>query len=561
MPVSGDDAGRDPIEAMAQSFLERFRRGERPSVDEYAATHPELAGEIRELLPALVRLERDRSVGGEATVPGPAGPRAATLRGVPRQLGDYTILREVGRGGMGVVYEAVQQSLGRHVALKVLPLAGGRQPGAARAVPARGPLGGEAPSHQHRAGLRRWRVGGRALLRDAVHRRPGPRRRHRRAAAGSATPRTESVELCELVGDDRRDHRPRHARRPGLLDRDRGRAVPRPRSRRRPGGRHRAGRRRPGPSGRRPLDADERHRAGRAHDRRYFRRVARLALQVADGLAYAHGQGVLHRDIKPSNLLVDAHGTVWITDFGLAKAEGSDGPTGTGDILGTLRYMAPERFEGRSDRRSDVYALGATLYELLTLRPLLGEVNRAQLLDRIRHEPPASPRRLDRRIPRDLETIVLKALAKEPGQRYQDAGAMAADLRRFIDDRPILTRRVSTAEQVWRWCRRNPVVAGLLATVLALLVGGTIAAGLAANHFRNLAGSEKRARERADLLARTEREANERASRPGAGPRPPGARQARVEADAKAREARAVADFLVMDLIGAAAPGKGRGRR
>ncbi len=116
----GDDAGRDPIKALAQSFLERLRRGERPSVDEYAAAHPELAGEIRELLPALERLERDQSVGGEATVPGPAGPRAATLRGVPRQLGDYTILREVGRGAMGVVYEAVQQSLGRQVALKVL---------------------------------------------------------------------------------------------------------------------------------------------------------------------------------------------------------------------------------------------------------------------------------------------------------------------------------------------------------------------------------------------------------------------------------------------------------
>src|SRR5262249_57224273 len=106
-----------------------------------------------------------------------------------------------------------------------------------------------------------------------------------------------------------------------------------------------------------------------APDRRYYRQVARLALQVAEGLAYAHGQGVLHRDIKPPNLLVDTRGTVWITDFGLAKAEGSEGPTRTGDIVGTLRYMAPERFEGRSDRRSAVYALAATAYEFITLRP------------------------------------------------------------------------------------------------------------------------------------------------------------------------------------------------
>ena len=277
-------------------------------------------------------------------------------------------------------------------------------------------------------------------------------------------------------------------------------------------------------------------------------------LRCRPQLVYAHGQGVLHRDIKPANLLVDTRGTVWITDFGLAKADGSDGPTRTGDVLGTLRYMAPERFEGGSDRRSDVYALGATLYELLTLQPIFGDINRAKLLDRIQHEPPAPPRRLDRRIPRDLETIVLKALAKEPAQRYRDAEAMAADLRRFIDDRPILTRRVSTTEQVWRWCRRNPMVAGLLALVLALLVGGAVAGGLAANHFRALAESESLARGRADSLVKTERQANELATRRAAE-----AQAARAQADAKAREAQAVADFLVMDLIGAAAPGKGRG--
>jgi serine/threonine protein kinase len=124
---------------------------------------------------------------------------------------------------------------------------------------------------------------------------------------------------------------------------------------------------------------------------------------------------------KPSNLLLDAKGTVWVTDFGLAKAEGSLGPTRTGDIVGALRYMAPERFDGWSDPRSDVYALGATLYELLTLRPPFWESDRVKLIEQVMHEEPAPLYKLDRRIPRDLETIVLKALAKEPGQRYTTA--------------------------------------------------------------------------------------------------------------------------------------------
>jgi hypothetical protein len=159
---TGSDAERDPIEVMAESFLERFRRGERPSIEEYAAKYPELADEIRELLPALVQLERDMSVDGAVTGSLQAGPRAATLRGAPRQLGDYTILREVGRGGMGVVYEAVQQSLGRHVALKVLPW---------QAV--------GASSQLERFQLEARSAARRALLRDAVHPRAGAGR-HRR---------------------------------------------------------------------------------------------------------------------------------------------------------------------------------------------------------------------------------------------------------------------------------------------------------------------------------------------------------------------------------------------
>jgi WD40 repeat protein len=185
---------------------------------------------------------------------------------------------------------------------------------------------------------------------------------------------------------------------------------------------------------------------------------------------------VLHRDIKPSNLLLDAQGTLWITDFGLAKAEGADELTQTGDIVGTVRFMAPERFEGKSLPQSDVYALGLTLYEMLTLRPAFEDANKAKLIEKVLHDAPVSPRRIDGGIPRDLETVVLKCLAKEPTERYATAEKLADDLRRFLADRPIHARRTPWRERAWRWCRRNPAWAALFAVSITLLtviaVGG-----------------------------------------------------------------------------------------
>ena len=198
----------------------------------------------------------------------------------------------------------------------------------------------------------------------------------------------------------------------------------------------------------------------------YYRAIAQLCVHVAGALAHAHGQGILHRDIKPSNLLLDVDGHVWITDFGLAKLEGSDGPTQPGDVVGTLRYMAPERFEGWSDRRSDIYGLGLTLYELLTLQPAFEATTRAKLIEQVIREPPQPPRRRDPTVPRDLETIVMKTIAKNPAERYATAEALAADLENFLADKPILARRVSPAERAWRWCRRNPAAAGFLAASL-----------------------------------------------------------------------------------------------
>src|SRR5581483_7831733 len=160
-----------------------------------------------------------------------------------------------------------------------------------------------------------------------------------------------------------------------------------------------------------------------------------------------------------------------VTDFGLAKTDGAD-LTRTGDVIGTVRYMAPERFRGWADPRSDVYALGLTLYELLALRPAFDAPDRLALIRRVTHEEPPRLRKLDPGVPRDLETIIHKAADKEPGRRYQTAAELAEDLRRFAEDRPILARRVSKAEQGWRWCRRNPVTAGLVAAVFAVAAVG-----------------------------------------------------------------------------------------
>ena len=207
-------------------------------------------------------------------------------------------------------------------------------------------------------------------------------------------------------------------------------------------------------------------------DRTFFRSVARIGLQVAEALEYANRQGILHRDIKPSNLLLDPKGNVWVADFGLAKAADAEDLTHTGDIVGTIRYMAPERFAGQCDARSDVYALGLTLYELLALRPAFEAADRHELMRRVMSEEPERLRGLMPQLPRDLETIVHKAIDRDPARRYATAAALAEDLQRFLEDKPIKARRVTAAEQAWRWARRNPAVASLAAGLLLALVAG-----------------------------------------------------------------------------------------
>jgi eukaryotic-like serine/threonine-protein kinase len=214
-------------------------------------------------------------------------------------------------------------------------------------------------------------------------------------------------------------------------------------------------------------------------DRAFFRSVADLGIQAAEALHHAHEEGVVHRDVKPSNLLVDTRGALWVTDFGLARIQGNASMTATGDLLGTLRYMSPEQALGSPtavDHRTDVYSLGATLYELLTLRPAFDGRDRQEMLRRIANDEPVAPRKVNPSIPRDLETIVLKAMSKEPGGRYDSARELADDLGRFLEDQPIQARRPSLFEHLAKWARRHraAVTAAASVLIIATFVGAAL---------------------------------------------------------------------------------------
>jgi serine/threonine protein kinase/WD40 repeat protein len=461
--MSTSESNAISVESLAEEFLERRRRGERPTLAEYAARYPDLADEIREFFPVLGLVEDYKPGSGDVTgslLGGVSSGDAAA----PERLGDFRILREVGRGGMGVVYEAEQESLGRRVALKVL--AGNRT------------------------------LDPKLLLRFHREAKAAARLHHTNIVPVFGVGEAEGLhfyvmqfiqglgldqvldELRRIAEPGTKD--PSHSnRRDDLTAADVARSLV-------SGNRAAMGVREPDTATMSPpassVTLPGQGDLSTASDsaRQYIRSVARIGLQVAEALEYAHEQGTLHRDIKPSNLLLDAHGTVWVTDFGLAKITTDSDLTHTGDIVGTIRYMAPERFAGRCDARADVYALGLTLYELLAKRPAFEADDRNTLIRQVTEAEPKRLRTLDRTIPRDLETIVHKAIEKDPAHRYVSASAFAEDLRRFLEDRPIAARRIGPAEQLARWARRNPGIAALSATVFGLLallaLGATVAA-------------------------------------------------------------------------------------
>jgi hypothetical protein len=209
--------------------------------------------------------------------------------------------------------------------------------------------------------------------------------------------------------------------------------------------------------------------------------VAWIGAQAAEALQHAHEQGVLHRDVKPANLMIQPNGHLWVTDFGLAQLQGDPGLTATGDLIGTLRYMSPEQALAKRvpiDHRTDVYSLGATLYELFTFQPAVPGTDRAELLRNIAFEEPVPPRRLNPALPRDAETILLKALTKSPAERYATAQDLAEDLHRFLEDKPIQARRPTVGQRLARWARRHRALAGAAALVLVLTVLGLAASTL-----------------------------------------------------------------------------------
>jgi WD40 repeat protein len=503
--MAADSSDRlDLFNRLAEEFAARCRRGERPSLQEYVDRHPELADDIRDAFPALACLEQAQDDPQEVLEPPDRGPLPPL-----EQLGDFRILREIGHGGMGVVYEAEQVSLGRHVALKVLPqklLLDARTKqrfereakAAARLhhtniVPVFGIGAHEGLPYyvmQFIQGL------GLDQVLEELKRVPPAEKGTGgapRLIGGElpASPRdvtasdvvralmtgervTPTAEADGPASDLGRTTDPVAGLSPAPQAPDSGRSsgtsVLRPGAAR--------------PAGQRSLT--------------YWQSVAQIGVQVAEALEHAHRQGVLHRDIKPSNLLLDTGGTVWVTDFGLAKADDQQALTQTGDVVGTLRYMPPEAFDGKSDVRGDVYSLGLTLYELAALRPAFDESDRNKLVKQVTTAELEPLSHVRKGVPRDLETIIHKAADRDPARRYQAAGDLAADLQRFLNDEPIRARRQTQLERYLRWARRHPGIAVLGGALTAVLVLATVASLLAAGHFNQLrlaaeeAGTEAR---------------------------------------------------------------------
>jgi tetratricopeptide (TPR) repeat protein len=464
-----DAAAEALMGEIIDDFLERLGNGDPPDVEEYVQRYPLLADVLRDMLPALQVIQLSPSDQPQAA--GYSSPEIEP----ERPLGDFRIVREIGRGGMGVVYEAVQISLGRRVALKVLSFAAALDSKQLQ----RFKNEAQAAAHlHHRNIVPIYAVGcdrgvhyyamqliEGATLGELIQ---GLRWLTGREAPGDGGPPVSvSKGVRALASGYWAPAKGQAAHVPGvcssLLVQSLPESIATEKATVVTEASRQAAAQATAPSARNPV---------------FFRTAASLALQAAEALEHAHSLGIVHRDIKPANLLVDTEGNLWITDFGLARLQCQPGLTASGDLVGTLRYMSPEQALGRTadvDHRADIYALGATLYELVCLRPVFSGHHRQELLRQIAHDEPRPPRRLNSAVPAELEVIIQKALEKEPGARYATIQDLADDLRRFLEDRPVRARRPSWLQRVRKWARRHrPVVwtaaVGLL-VALVLLAG------------------------------------------------------------------------------------------
>ncbi|HBV63249.1 MAG TPA: hypothetical protein DEF45_09535 [Rhodopirellula sp.] len=419
-PTKADHFDLDKI---GELFADTIRGGAYPNIDVYLQMYPENADEIRELLESISLIETFKQ--SKYAVSDPSARHT-----IFTELDDYKIIREIGRGGMGIVFEAIHEPLSRKVAIKVLAnnllgeskhLVRFRREARAAAKLRHSnivPVFGVGTSGEHHyyvmdyidgMSLHQWLM---SLEQDR-----------------SPTAPTVDIYSANTFTDENTN---------------------------------------------KPIEEDALQQPGVEPSTiqdtpRYQRWVASLGISAADALHYAHSQGVLHRDIKPANLLLDRNNTLWIADFGLAKLAEQNAVTATGDIVGTPQYMPPESFEGDYDIRSEVYALGLTLYELLTLKPAIEGNGTADIIRKATRGVSVRPRRLNPKIAEDLETILLKALSHEPADRYTNAGELRDDLRCFLADHPIAARKTNPVGRVIRWSRREPKVAALTITTFLLL--------------------------------------------------------------------------------------------
>ncbi len=462
-PINRDEQLGEAIE----EYLALAEAGPAPDPEEFADRYPEMRADLLAALEGLALVQG--LVGNSGHGSGPGG-RLET----GRRIAGYRIVGELGRGGMGVVYEAVHVGLDRPVALKILglhaaPDSNGRRRFLNEARTAAGlhhthivPVFdvGQVGSLCYYA---MQRIEGSGLDRVVKH-----LRRERATAAGSTA--GSATPFWTRFG----------ARlSPGVLSSTRG--VPAPTIR--------ASQSATGPWPRvlgdptssgssmglpgfgTPRDIQsERDDAPPPFEpprgSAYYRWVAQVGREAAEALAHAHQRGIIHRDIKPSNLLVDGRGFVWVADFGLARRMADPDQTHHESLIGTPRYMSPEQARsGPVDARTDLYSLGATLFELLTLHPPFEGHSTAELVEQITHREPPSPRQIDSKVPRDLETIVLKLLSKRRDDRYRSAAEVADDLERFLGFEPVRARRISPVGRFWRFAKRHP--SGTLVTTAA----------------------------------------------------------------------------------------------